>query len=331
MKRRAFLALPVALALSPARKGAAQQAERLRRIGVIVTSSQTDPDARARAAALRDGLRDLGWVENRNLTIDYRWSGGDPVQAAAHADALVALGLDVIVSNGTTATTALQRRTRSIPIVFAVLTNPVGAGFVESLARPGGNITGFSTFEPEIAGKWFETLREFSPTIRRMAVISDFSFQGGFAALEAAVARLAENAGIPVTPIRFADPADDLEGRIAAFAAEPDGGLILMPTSLNLLARDRLIAAAARHRLPAIYPFRPYADSGGLMSYGFEPIDLFRRSATYVDRILKGERPAELPVQGPTRFQFILNMKTAQALGMDVPPMLLARADELID
>ena len=202
---------------------------------------------------------------------------------------------------------------------------------MESLARPGGNITGFSTFEPEIAGKWFETLREFSPATRRMAVISDFSFQGGFAALEAAVARLAENAGIPVTPIRFADPIDDLEGRIAAFAAEPSGGLILMPTSLNLLARNRLIAAAARHRLPAIYPFRPYVDSGGLMSYGFEPIDLFRRSATYVDRILKGERPAELPVQGPTRFQFILNMKTAQALGMDVPPMLLARADELID
>lgn len=330
MKRRAFLALPLAVALSPARKGAAQQAERVRRIGVIVTSSQTDPDARARAAALRDGLRDLGWVKNRNLTIDYRWSGGDPVQAAAHADALVALGLDVIVSNGTTATMALQRRTRSIPIVFAVLTNPVGAGFVESLARPGGNITGFSTFEPEIAGKWFETLREFSPAIRRMAVISDFSV-GGFAALEAAVARLAEQAGIPITPIQFTDPADDLEGRIAAFAAEPSGGLILMPTSLNLLARDRLIAAAARHRLPAIYPFRPYADSGGLMSYGFEPIDLFRRSATYVDRILKGERPAELPVQGPTRFQFILNMKTAQALGMDVPSMLLARADELID
>jgi putative ABC transport system substrate-binding protein len=330
MKRRAFLALPAAMALSPPRNGAAQQAERLRRVGVIVTSSQNDPDAQARAAALRDGLRDLGWVENRNLTIDYRWSGGDPVQAAAHADSLVALGADVIVSNGMTATTALQRRTRSIPIVFAVLTNPVGAGFVESLARPGGNITGFSTFEPEIAGKWFETLREFSPTIRRMAVISDFTV-GGFAALEATVARMAEKSGIPITPIRFANPADDLEGRIAAFAAEASGGLISMPTSLNLLARDRLIATSARHRLPAIYPFRPYVESGGLMSYGFEPIDLFRRSATYVDRILKGERPAELPVQGPTRFQFILNMKTAQALGIDIPSMLLARADELID
>ena len=327
LTRRSVLA---AAALLPPLPGWSQQRDRLRRIGVIVTSAQEDPDGMARAAALRDGLRELGWVENRNMTIEYRWNGGDPTQAAAHAAELIALAPDVIVANGTTATMALQRRTRSVPIVFAVLTNPVGAGFVENLARPGGNITGFSTFEPEIAGKWFETLREFSPTIQRIAVISDFGV-GGFAALEAAVARLAEKAAISVTPIRFADPANDLEGRIAAFAAEPSGGLISMPTSLNLLARGRLIAAAARHRLPAIYPFRPYADSGGLMSYGFEPVDLFRRSAAYVDRILKGERPAELPVQAPTRFQFILNMRTARALGVDVPQMLMARADELID
>lgn len=327
LTRRSVLA---AAALLPPLKGWAQQPDRVRRIGLIVTSAQNDPDAKARAAALRDGLRELGWIEGRNIAIEYRWSGGDPSQAAAHAAELIALAPDVIVSNGTTSTTELQRRTKSVPIVFVVVTNPVGAGFVESLARPGANITGFSTYEPEIGGKWVETLREFSPSLRRLAVISD-SGLGGFAALETAVAALAEKSKITITSIRFANPSENIEEKIAAFATQADGGLIAMPTAINLLTRDRLIAAAARHRLPAIYPFRPFAESGGLMSYGFEPIDLFRRSASYVDRILKGERPAELPVQAPTRFYFSLNMKTAQALGMEIPAMLLARADEVIE
>lgn len=322
------LALGAAAALP--RGVLAQQGDRPRRIALIVATAEQDPDAQARAAALRDGLRELGWIEGRNLAIDYRWGGGDPERAVTIVDEIVAMKPDLIVSNGTPALTALQRRTREIPIVFVVVTNPVGAGFVESLARPGANITGFSTYEPEIGGKWFETLREFAPAIRRVAVVSDPDL-GGFAAVTGALDLLAARAGVDVVRIGFRSPADDIEARLAAFADTPGGAFVAMPTALNLLMRDRLIAAAARHRIPAIYPFRPFAQSGGLMSYGFEPLDLFRRSAVYVNRILKGEQPGELPVQAPTRFQLVLNLRTAKELGYEVPPMLLARADELIE
>ena len=330
MNRRAFLFLTAGASWVRPYGAVAQSTDRPRRIGLIVTTSETDPDAQARAAAFRDGLRELGWVEGRNLTIEYRWGAGDAARVESMVDELVARPPDVIVSNGTLALAALQRRTRTIPVVFVVVTNPVGAGFVASLARPGGNVTGFSTYEPEMGGKWFETLREFAPGIRRVAVISD-PVLDNISAVASTVALFAERAGVSVVPMRFQNPSDDIEARLAAFADVPDGGMIAMPTALNLLARERLVAAAARHRLPAIYPFRPYAQSGGLMSYGFEPIDLFRRSAAYVDRIFKGERPAEMPVQIPTRFQLVLNLRTARELGIEVPQMLLARADEVIE
>lgn len=330
IRRRQMLGLAIGAASALPRDVRAQQGDRLRRIALVVATAQQDPDAQARAAAFRAGMRELGWVEGRNLAIDYRWGGGDPDRAATIVDEIVATTPDVIVSNGTPALAALQRRTRDIPIVFVVVTNPVGAGFVESLSRPGANITGFSTYEPEIGGKWFETLYEFAPSIRRVAVVSDPDL-GGFAAVAGTLELLAARAGVDVVRVGFHSPADDIETRLAAFAETPDGAFVAMPTALNLLARVRLIAAAARHRLPAIYPFRPFAQSGGLMSYGFEPHDLFRRSAAYVDRILKGERPGELPVQAPTRFQLVLNLRTAKELGMEVPPMLLARADEVIE
>lgn len=330
MRRRGFLLMAAGTPWMMPNGALAQQSDRPRRIGLIVTTAETDPDAQARAAALREGLRELGWVEGRNLTIDYRWGGGDPGRVEAMVDELVARPPDAIVSNGTLALAALQRRTRTIPVVFVVVTNPVGAGFVSSLARPGGNITGFSTYEPEIGGKWFETLREFAPGIRRVAMISDPVFDN-ISAVAATAASFAERAGVAVVPIGLHSPSDDIEGRLAAFADVANGGMIAMPTAVNLLVRERLVAAAARHRLPAIYPFRPYAVSGGLMSYGFEPIDLFRRSAAYVDRIFKGERPAEMPVQIPTRFQLVLNLRAARDLGIEVPQMLLARADEVIE
>ena len=330
MKRRVFLLTMAGASWVRPYGAIAQPSDRPRRIGLIVATTQDDTDAQERASALRDGLRELGWIEGRNLTIEYRWGGGDPARAEAIVEDLVARSPDVIVSNGTPALTALQRRTRDIPIVFVVVTNPVGAGFVSSLARPGANITGFSTYEPEIGGKWFETLRELSPGIRRVAVINDPDL-GGFGAVAGTIDSFAERAGVMVVPIGFQRPSDDVEARLATFAEVAGGGIVVMPTALNLLARERLVTAAARLRLPAIYPFRPYAQSGGLMSYGFEPIDLFRRSAAYVDRIFKGEKPAEMPVQLPTRFQLVLNLRTARDLGIEVPQMLLARADEVIE
>lgn len=311
-------------------RGVWAQSARVRRISLIVATAESDPDAQDRAAAIRDGLRELGWIEGRNLAIDYRWGGGDSERVAKIVEEVVASSPDVIVSNGTPALSALQRKTRTIPIVFVVVTNPVGAGFVESLARPGANITGFSTYEPEIGGKWFEVLHEFAPTIRRVGVVSDPKF-GGFAAVAGTLQIGAARSAVEVVHIGFDSSEGDIEAQLATFSASGGGGLVVMPTALNLLARDRLIAAAARYRIPAVYPFRPFAQSGGLMSYGFEPLDLFRRSAAYVDRILKGESPGELPVQAPARFQLVLNAKTAKALNADFPAMLLARADEVIE
>ena len=255
---------------------------------------------------------------------------GAPDRARAYAAELVALSPDAILANGTPALAALHRATSSIPVVFVVVTDPVGAGFVQSQARPGGNITGFSTFEPEIGGKWLELLKEITPSLRRVAGILDPAFKG-FAAVWRAVESLAPRLGVQVASVSLRDATDDIESALALFAQEPGGGLIVLPTAINNIARDRIFSLAARHRLPTVYPFRHYATGGGLMSYGFDTPDLFRRGASYVDRILKGEKPTDLAVQAPTKYELVINLKTAKALGLTVPPTLLARADEVIE
>jgi putative tryptophan/tyrosine transport system substrate-binding protein len=330
MRRREFItSLGIAAAVWPL-AARAQQPARLRRIGVLMIHAEGESEGQARVGAFRKQLADLGWFEGRNVQIDYRWGVAEATRAQATAAELVALAPDVIVANGTAATTAAQKATRRIPVVFVVVTDPVGAGFVESQARPGGNITGFSTFEPEIGGKWLELLREITPGLRRVAGVLDPAFTG-FAAVWRAVEELAPKAGLPVTTVMFRNSTDDLEGALASFAREPGGGLIVLPTAINNVARSRIFSITDRHRLPAVYPFRHYAFDGGLMAYGFDPTDLFRRSAAYVDRILKGEDPARLPVQAPAKFDFVINLNTAKALGLTVPPALLATADKVIE
>lgn len=323
MRRRALLALPLLPSLARAQP-------RLRRIVLIVSSAEGDPDAIGRARALREGLYALGWVEGRNITIDYRWGAGDVARADAHAREMRQLRPDIIVSNGTPQLAALQRHDVGTPVVFVVVVDPVGAGFVRSMARPGGHVTGFATYEPELGGKWLDLLREYDPALRRIAVVGDPAFRG-FAGLAEHVIARAPGLGLAGANLAFRQPEDPLEARLTAFAEGGAAGLIAMPTALNLLARTRLIAAAEALRLPAIYPFRPFVESGGLMSYGFEPLDLFRRAAAYVDRILRGEAAGDLPVQLPTRFEFFVNRRAARALGRDFPNMLLARADEVLE
>ena len=310
--------------------GLARAQGRVRRIAVIVSSAEGDPDALGRVAALREGLRALGWVEGRNLQIETRWGAGDVARAEAHAREMVAMAPEVIVSNGTPQLAALQRHNRTIPVVFVVVVDPVGAGFVRSMARPGGHVTGFATYEPQLGGKWLDLLREFDPALRRIAVLGDPEFRG-FAGLADHVVMRAPALGMAAENITFHTPADPVEARLASFAQDGLAGMIVMPTALNLLARTRLIAAAQGLGMPAIYPFRPFVDSGGLMSYGFEPLDLFRRSAAYVDRILRGETAGDLPVQLPTRFEFFINRRAARALAREFSDMLLARADEVVE
>ena len=242
----------------------------------------------------------------------------------------MALAPDVIVAHGTPAATAVQRATRSIPIVFVVVVDPVGAGLVEGLAQPGSNITGFSTFEPEIGGKWLELLKEISPRLKRVAGILDPAFRG-FAVIWRSIESFAPTFGLSVTSVVHRASSDNIESAVAAFAQEEDGGLIVLPTPINFFSRERIFSLAARHHLPAVYPFQSFATDGGLMSYGFDSRDLFRRGASYVNRILKGEKPADLPVQAPTKYELIINLKTARALGLEVPAKLLALADEVIE
>ena len=242
----------------------------------------------------------------------------------------MSLAPDVILANGTPALAALHRATRSIPVVFVAVVDPVGAGYVQSLARPGGDITGFSTFEPEIGSKWLELLKEAKPDLRRVAGILDPDFRG-FAAVWQAIEGVAPKLGLAVTRMLFRHATDDIESAVAAFAQESGRGLIVLPTAINNASRARILLLAARHRLPTLYPFRHFATDGGLMSYGFDAADLFRRGASYVDRILKGKKPADLPVQAPTKYELVINLKTTKALGLDVPAILLARADEMIE
>jgi putative tryptophan/tyrosine transport system substrate-binding protein len=262
--------------------------------------------------------------------MDYRYGTGEPDRARIFVTELLSLAPDVIVAHGTPALTALHRATRTIPVVFVSVIDPVGAGYVESLALPGGNITGFSTFEPEIGGKWLELLKEVAQGLRRVAGILDPGFRG-FAGVWRAIENMAPRFGLEVTSLLLHAPTDDLESAVDTFAQGPGGGLIVLPTAINAVQRNRIFSLAARNRLPAVYAFRFYATDGGLMSYGIDTVDLFRRGASYVDRILKGEKPADLPVQAPIKFEMVINLKTAKALGLNVPDKLLALADEVVE
>jgi putative ABC transport system substrate-binding protein len=327
MRRRQFFSIAAGAALaSPF--GVLAQSDRARRIAIMNTTAENDPEGQARISSFRQGLQDLGWTETRNLRIDYRWGAGDPVRAQAIANDLLTLRPELIVANGSAALSALHERT-SIPIVFVVVVDPVGGGFVRSLARPGGTVTGFSTFEPEIGGKWLEMLMKIRPGLRRVAGVLDPDFRG-FARVWNAVESLGPKHDVEVSTLAFRNPGDDIESAVGTFAQSAPAGLIVLPTAINNLHRDRIIAAAGRHRLPAIYPFALYARSGGLASYGVDTVDLFRRSASYVDRILKGEKPADLPVQAPTKYELVINLRTAKALGITVPQSLQVQADELI-
>ena len=305
----------------------AQQGERVRRIGVLMNLAAEDPEAQRRVTAFVQGLQQLGWTDGRNVRIEIRWGASDAERNRRYAAELVELAPDVILASGTPILIALQRESRSIPIVFASIADPVGAGFAERLSRPGGNATGFTLFEYAISGKWLELLKELLPGLTRVAVIRDpliTSGIGQFAAIQA----VSPPFGVELSPIGVRE--NEIERGVERFAQEPNGSLIVTAGS-TAIRRDLIIAVAARHRLPAVYPFRYYATNGGLISYGPDTVDPYRRAATYVDRILKGEKPAELPVQNPTKYELVVNLKTAKALGLTVPPTLLARADEVIE
>jgi len=327
MRRRQFISLPGGAVACPALTRA--EGRRLV-VGLLIPNAENDPEGQTRKRALLSGLQELGWTEGRNIEVDYRWDVAAPDRARAQVAELVARSPDVIVSGGTLASSELQRATKVIPIVFVVVVDPVAEGLVKSMARPGANITGFSTFEPEIGGKWLELLDEIAPDVRRVGALSDPEFKGT-AAVWSAVEAQSTAKGLQGTVLPFHDPTFEVDPIIAAFAEGGKAGLIVLPTAPNNIARKKIVSAAARFRLPAVYPFRQYAIEGGLMSYGIDPLNLYKSGASYVHRILRGEKPADLPVQAPTKYELAINQRTAKALGLTVPASLLARVDELIE
>jgi len=307
----------------------AQQSKRLRRVGVLMPYAANDPQVQTRNAAFLQGLQQLGWTVGNNVQIDYRWSAGNEDDTRKYAAELVALAPDVIFASGSAAVGPLRRATRTVPIVFAATPDPVGAGFVESLARPGGNITGFTPYEYGIGAKWLEVLKEIAPSVARVAVIRDPTITAGIG-LWGAIQSVSPSFGVELRPVDVGD-AGEIERALAAFAGSPNGGLILTGSALAIVHRDLIIALAARYQLPAVYYERYFAAAGGLISYGYDTVEAYRLAAGYVDRILKGEKPADLPVQAPTKYELVINLKTAKALGLTVPETLLARADEVIE
>ncbi len=329
MKRRAFIAMLGGAAAAWPIAARAQPSERVRRIGVLMPVGANDPESPVRMAAFAQGLQQLGWTVGVNVLVDYRWSGGDADSVRKNAAELIALAPDVILTAGASAAGPLLQVTRTIPVVFVIVPDPVGAGFVESLARPGGNATGFLMFEYGISGKWLELLNQIAPRVKRVAVLRDPATTAGigqFSAIQSA----APSIGVEVSPINMRD-ATEIERSIATFARAPDGGLILTASALAAIHRDLVITLAARHKLPVIYHNRFYVTAGGLISYGPDFTDQFRRAALYVDRILKGVKPADLPVQSPTKYVLAVNLKTAKALGLVFPQSLIATADEVIE
>jgi putative ABC transport system substrate-binding protein len=329
MRRREFITLLGGAAAAWPFAGRAQQGERMRRIGVLMNLAADDPETLARIAALAQGLAGLGWTVGRNLQIDYRWAVGDPERFRRYAGELVALAPDVIVAQGLSAAVPLLQATRTVPIVFANATDPVGAGLVENLARPGSNVTGFMTMELSMGAKWLELLKQMVPGVTRVAVLRD-SAQGSGTSLFAAIQTVAPLLRVAVSPVDVRDD-DEIERGINAFARGSNDGLIVTSSTLAQIHRDRIIALAAQHRLPAVYPYRFFVTGGGLISYGPNLADQYRLAAGYVDRILRGEKPADLPVQAPTKYETVINLKAAKSLGLNVPPEILVRADEVIE
>jgi putative ABC transport system substrate-binding protein len=325
--RRQFITLIGGAAAWPLAARAQQPAPR--RIAVFMPGVADDPEYAARNAAFLQGLAELGWIVGRNARIDYRWGAGDVDRYRTIAAELIALAPDVIVALGYAIVSALQKATRSVPIVFTNVIDPVGGGLVESLARPGGNTTGFSMPEFGFAAKWLELLKDIAPGVVRVAVMRDSGIASQVA-LFGSIQSVAPSLGIEPRPIDTRD-AGEIERAVAAFARQPNGGLIATPGAGVIMHRELIVALAARYRLPAVYPTRSHVMNGGLICYGIDEVEQFRRAAQYVDRILKGEKPADLPVQAPTKYELVINLKTARALGLDVPPTLLARADEVIE
>jgi putative ABC transport system substrate-binding protein len=307
----------------------AQRPEKMRRIGLLYTFASDDPEGQARNAAFLQALQPLGWTVGRNLRIDYRWGAGDAASTRKNAAELVALAPDVILTNGAAGVGPLLEVTRSVPVVFLLVADPVGAGFVDSLARPGGNATGFVAVEYGIGGKWLEMLKEIAPAVTRAAVIRDPAITAGIG-MFTAIQSAALSVGVEASPVNIRDPGE-IDRTIAAFARAANGGLIVTASALAYTHRELIVTLAARHELPAVYYARPFVAAGGLVSYGVDIMDQYRRSAGYIDRILKGERPADLPVQNPTKYELTINLTTAKALGLELPATLLARADEVIE
>jgi putative tryptophan/tyrosine transport system substrate-binding protein len=329
MKRREFITLLGGAAVAWPLAARTQQPERMRRIGVLMNTAADDPEGQARIAAFHQGLQEHGWTLGQNARIDVRWGAVDADNSRRRAAELVALTPEVILVSASAAMSALQLTTRTVPIVFVNIIDPVGAGYVESLARPGGNVTGFTPFEYGLSGKWLELLKEIAPGVTRAAVLRDPAVASGVGQY-AIIQAVAPSLGVELRPIDMHDPGE-IERAVVAFARAPNAGLIIVGSPSVVVHRDLIITLAARHRLPAVYPFPYFARSGALIAYGPELVPPFRRAAGYVDRILKGEKPADLPVQAPVKYELVINLKTAKALGIEVPPMLLARADEVIE
>ncbi len=329
MRRRNFIILLGGAAVAWPVAARAQQPEPMRRIGVLTGTTADDPEAQARHAAFVQGLAQLGWTDGRNVRIDARWTAGNAADTRKYAAELVALAPDVILVGGGSSIGALLQATRSVPIVFAFVPDPVGSGFVDGLSRPGGNVTGFMQFEYSLCGEWLELLKEIAPGLTRAAVLWDPAITAGIGQF-AVIQSVAPSLGVEVIPIKVRD-ATEIERAIVAFARAANGGLIVTGSALAAIHRELIITLAARHKLPAVYFERRFVGGGGLISYGANFLDQYRQAAGYVDRILKGEKPADLPVQAPTKYELVINLKTAKALGITVPPALLARADEVLE
>jgi putative tryptophan/tyrosine transport system substrate-binding protein len=330
LRRRQFITLLGGAAVAWPLAARAQQADRMRRVGVIQTLAGDDPEERVRIAAFLRGLQELGWRDGRNVQIEYRWGvASDADRIRRSVAELIAFAPDVILAPGSGVVGLLLQATRTVPIVFVVVPDPVGAGFVESLARPGGNATGFMQFEYGLSGKWLELLKEIAPRVARAAVLRDPAISSGLGQF-GAIQAVAPSLGLNVSPVDVRDVAA-IERAVGVVARQPNGGLIVTGSASAVIHRDLIITLAAQHKLPAVYFQRHFVAAGGLISYGADLIDEYRRAAGYVDRILKGEKPADLPVQAPTKYELVINLTSAKALGIDVAPSLLARADEVIE
>jgi putative ABC transport system substrate-binding protein len=327
MRRREFITLIGGAAAAWPIVARGQQLERRRRIGILIGTAEAEFHERVRP--FLQGLQELGWTYDRDIRIDARWTSNDRDLARAYAAELVGLAPDVIFASPGPAIDAVQRETPTIPIVFVTSSNPVQAGYVQSFARPGGNLTGFISFEATITTKFLQLLKDIAPTVKRVAIVRTETvvWRGDFEVIEA----VSRSFGITPVAILVRDDADDLERKISAFAGEPNGGLVVLPDNVLSQHRDLIVMLAGKHRLPAIFPYRQFVDAGGLMSYGVDQFDIYRRAASYVDRILKGEKPADLPVQAPIKFELVIQLKTATALGLSIPPPLFALADEVIE